>query len=125
MQFTETIFTRAGIFHVSYKDRLRKLDTLSLKMWRRLYDYEFVSKISAGLDDLDFQTLFKKSPTIGRTRDHSFRILREKAQTDEFRNSFTQRMISQWDDLPQYVVSSNFERSFIEKVRKIMMAKGW
>lgn len=54
----------------------------TLEMTRKLSDYEFGYKMSCGLVSLDFGLLITRSTTIGRTRGHDYRILREKTRTE-------------------------------------------
>ncbi len=55
--------------------------------------------------DLD-EGMFFKTPTDNRTRGHSYKVNKERTETSTRRNYFSCRVIDNWNDLPDTVVTS-------------------
>ena len=103
----------------SYSERLVKLKVPSLSYRRHRADLIQTFKIVKGLEDIQPSTFFKFS-SHGKTRGHKYKITKQQAKANRRLNSFSQRMITAWNNLPDYVVSSSSLNSF-----KANLEKAW
>ena len=71
-----------------------------------------VYKILHGIIDIDVEKLFQMS-NITHTRGHSLKIKMPKAcRTDIRRDSFSQRTILPWNNLPKHIVECKTVKEF-------------
>ena len=108
-----------GLKDCSYSERLAKLKLPSLSYRRHRADLIQTFKIVKGLEDIQPSTFFKFS-SHGKTRGHKYKITKQRAKANRRLNSFSQRMITEWTNLPDYVVSSSSLNSF-----KANLEKAW
>ena len=82
-----------GLDGLSYKERLNRLGLFSLEHMRLRDDLKEVYKITRGIDKVDSQYLF---PKVGesKTREHRFKVRRERYKCAQRGNVFTQRVVS-------------------------------
>lgn len=94
-----------------YKARLRILNQYSMQ--GRLLRADMIQcwKIFHGKCSIASGDLFLMAPPTG-TRGHMFKISHVRAQTDVRRRSFSMRVVSTWNSLPDYVVSETDFRRF-------------
>ena len=82
-----------GLGGLSHKERLERLGVFSLEHRRFRGDLIEVYKIMRGTDQLDSRYLF---PKVGesKTREHRFKVRRERYKCAQRGNVFTQRVVS-------------------------------
>ena len=95
-------------FH--YEGRLSRLNLTSLETRRLRGDMIQVFKMLKGFDDIDRDSFFKVSST--GLRGHSLKLFKNSFQTNTGRFSFSNRIVSDWNSLPEHVISSNTIISF-------------
>ena len=94
-----------SISHLPYEDRLRLLKLDSLKYRRRRNDMIQVFRIFKGLDRIEATSMFTRSHnTI--TRGHSYKIAKIRAKSCQRQNSFTMRIVNDWNNLKETTVTS-------------------
>ena len=96
--------------HLSYDDRLRKLKLPSLAHRRRRGDMIFMFKLISGKLNIDTQNFFKISETT--TRGHKYKVFKKHAKKLTRINSFSQRVVNDWNALPAEIVEAKSIISF-------------
>lgn len=107
-----------GLRHVPYEDRLKTLKMPSLDFRRRRGDMIHVYKILKGIDRLDPLEFFSL-PSHTSTRGHSQKLYKKHCRLDHRRNVFSQRIIHDWNALPEQVISCATLNSFKTNLDKI------
>ncbi len=110
--------------HLPYKERLEQLKLPSLVYRRHRGDMLQTYKILHNEYDIDQETFFK-SPSDNRTRGHSLKIFKDRAENTTRRHFFTNRVINMWNELPEEVVSAPKVDLFKEGLDKFWSSKEW
>ena len=100
-----------AISHLPYPERLRRLGLPSLQYRRLRGDMITVYQLFHGGIDLPPETFLVKSDSH-RTRGHRWKVLKPRAASLVRRNSFSSRVINDWNSLPDSVVSARSVNSF-------------
>ena len=79
------------------------LNLTTLELRRIRGDLIQVFKIVHGLDNLKFDDFFKLSNYSG-TRGHSFKLSKQYSRLDVRKFSFSQRVVDEWNGLPDTLV---------------------
>jgi len=104
-----------GFGELTYEDRLRRLRLPTLEHRRKRGDMIQLFKIVKGFDRIDPNRLFKFN-VDGRTRGHSFKIVKPLAKKSARSNFFSVRVINAWNDLPADVVAADSVNIFKSKL---------
>ncbi|XP_077984552.1 uncharacterized protein LOC144439155 [Glandiceps talaboti] len=91
--------------NLSYADRLRTLNITTLEERRRRGDLIQVFRLIKGFDKSDYELLFKLHQT-SRTRGHSLKLVKSTVRLDTRKYFFSQRVISQWNNLPEHIIQA-------------------
>ena len=94
-----------NIRHLNYTDRMKELGLPSLQYRRSRADLIEVFKILNGIDKCDKDQLFRVQ-TNQRTRGHTQKLFKRQFRLDLRKYFFSQRVIDDWNSLPEDVVSS-------------------
>ena len=98
-----------------YEERLKLLDLPTLKYWRRRGDMIIVYKMLNDLIDLDRQSFFFQMSNL-YTRGHSKKLYKPFSRLKIQIQFFSQRVIDEWNSLPNSVVCSvslnEFKRNY-------------
>ena len=120
-RFTKIAFQKCNIPFSSYKDRLYKVNCLSLELRRVYFDVVLMFKIIHNLSDLKFDDFFLFINSSYSLRSHSFQIKTfVKFQTQGF-HSFFGRIPSLWNKLPAHVVDSPSLATFKSSVKRHLL----
>lgn len=93
--------------------RIMKLGLPSLQYRRRRGDMIQVYKIVSGINGLDQTDLFAPCPTrSSSTRVHSWKLFKQGVSRDVRKYAFSQRVINDWNSLPENMVSSSSLNAF-------------
>ena len=105
-----------GLRDKTYEERLSILELSSLCYRRRRGDMIWVFKIN-GMVRMDSSKLFipVKNP---HPRGHSQKIFKQRASTLTRSNTFSQRIINDWNNLPNYVVEAPTLDTFKSRLDK-------
>ena len=123
-RFTRRIFSRNGLFEVSYEERLTHLNNNSLLLRRMIYDQNLVYKIIMGHVNIDKDSLFTFSFFNHRTRGHHFRIITGNVRSQHFLQSFLVRVDNIWNDLPQELLLSGSLTAFNRGLEAFFKRRG-
>jgi len=107
------------ISKLSYQDRLRYLGLYSLERRRKRGDLIETFKILSKLDDTDPDLFFERSRTT-HLRGHSMKLFKKRSTTTARRNFFSQRVVDDWNGLPEEVVGATSVDSFKRRLDKYM-----
>ena len=94
-----------GLQKLTYEERLRKLKLPTLAYRRNRGDMIEVFKILKGFYDTRVTGQIFRCNT-GSNRGHSLKLAKPRANRDIKKYSFTSRVIDQWNDLPECMVST-------------------
>ena len=112
----------SGMHNLTYEERLEALNLPSLAFRRDTADMHTCYKIIKGIVRIDPKEIFTFAPSRA-TRGHDKRLLRTKA-TKLFRiNSFSQRVIKNWNRLPQDTINSSSLNIFKNKLDNLWKEK--
>ena len=99
-----------GLENLSYEDRLKKLDLPSLQHRRRRADMLQVFKIVMQLERIDFSDFFQYGTSF--TRGHNKKLFKPRPRLDIRKNTFSSRIINDWNSLPQSLIDSESLETF-------------
>ena len=106
-----------GLAELSYEERLRKLDIPTLAYRRIRADILQTYKILKGHDSLNPRDFFQPPPS-NTTRGHSLKIFKQSCNTSERQHTFSQRVVSLWNNLPENIVNCETINSFKSAIDK-------
>ena len=104
-----------GFDEISYEERLRRLKLPSLQYRRKRGDMIQTFKIMRGFDRIDPAVFFKFLPSQV-TRGHSFKIHKQHAQRQVRSQSYSIRVINDWNNIPAHVVNAETVTSFKKRL---------
>ena len=102
--------------HLSYEDKLRHLDLFSLRKRRLRGDLIETFKIMKGIDRIDPRNFFQEYQS--RTRGHNKKLYKKCFRCDNRKYFFTQRVVEDWNKLPQEAVDSESISVFKKRLDK-------
>ena len=105
--------------NVSYSERLKSLNLTTLEYRRKRADMLQVFRIANKMDNIEFKDFFilNKNPTRG----HKWKIDKPRATTSVRQNSFSHRVVNDWNTLSKEVVECttiNTYKNALEKAWK-------
>ena len=103
--------------HLSYESRLLKYGLTTVETRRLRRDQIEVFKIVIGYEDVDGNMFFKLKEG-SRTRGHKAALVKEQCSLDMIKYSFSQRVINEWNKLPNACVNAtnvNILKNIIDK----------
>jgi hypothetical protein len=103
-----------GLSRLEYEERLQILNITSLELRRLRGDLIEVFKILNGFDIVDKENFFCLSST--NLRGHSLKLYKGSFNTNMAKFSFKNRVIDDWNNLPEDVVYCNTVNSFKNKL---------
>ena len=106
---------------LTYEQRMRRLKLPSLTYRRKRGDMIQVYKILYELEDTPIDTFFTK--LIGNTRGHSKRLFKPRCTSSLRQNSFRHRVINDWNNLPEHVVTAPSINAFKSRIDKVWKDK--
>jgi hypothetical protein len=94
-----------GFSGIEYPERLRRLKLFSLTKRRRRGDMILTYNIFNRKVDLE-PSLFFKTARTENTRGHSLKLFKPRVSTRRRATCFSQRIINDWNWLPQHIIDS-------------------
>ena len=94
-----------GLSRFSYEERLRRLNLISLEMRRLRGDLIEVFKIMHGMEGLKPESMFQLA-AHSNTRGHTLKIYKQRSRLDCRKFFFSQRIVDEWNALPDKIVTS-------------------
>ena len=116
--FTKRVFNRVGLTEMTYEERLAALETTTLEQRRCAAGLAFMYKMVIGEVSLPFELYFTRSSRNSQSRNHSCFVLLPRVNHESFKQSFTFRYLSIWNQLPAKTFLSVNSSSFRRKVAK-------
>jgi hypothetical protein len=111
IQHLENVQRRAtrkvkGLKNLPYEERLRQLGLYSLEQRRIRGDLIETYKLLTGKENVKHDQFFKLAE-VRSLRGHSLKLFKERSRLEVRKNFFSQRIVNQWNSLPQLVVDAN------------------
>ena len=103
--------------NLNYESRLLLAGSTTLEDRRDRGDMIEVFKIVKGLDKLEQNKFFALEGT-GRTRGHRFKLSKSRSRLEIRKNFFSQRVVNQWNELPDSVVEAESVNCFKNRCDK-------
>ena len=100
-----------GMENKDYSERLAQLKLPSLEYRRKRADVMQTYKIMNNIDRIDEKKFFKPCKEV-RTRGHTMRVQKTQCKSLVRRNTFSQRVVNDWNALPDAVVTSGSINQF-------------
>ena len=110
--------------HMDYSNRLQVLNITTLETRRLRAGLLEVFKIFNGLESIRPTDVFDTGKAWYATRGHPFKITKMHSRLDVRKYSFTQRIVNDWNQLPEAAVMSkdiNMFKGHIDKYLKNRM----
>ena len=109
-----------GMYNMDYEDRLKRLNLPSLAFRQTPGDMIETFKYCQGLYEVDKKpfTLMREFNQDTTTRDHGFKIRKEKCKLDVRTNFFGNRVVNLWNSLPIDIVNSPSTNAFKNRLDK-------
>ena len=109
---------------LSYESRLLKCGLTTLETRRLRGDQIEVFKIVNGYEDVD-RNMFFKHKEGSRTRGHKAALVTEQCRLDTRKYSFSQRVINEWNKLPNDCVNASRVNMFKNRIDKYLTRAGY
>ncbi|MCG8047037.1 MAG: reverse transcriptase domain-containing protein [Candidatus Thiodiazotropha endolucinida] len=102
---------------LTYTQRLKQLGLPTLEYRRERADLIQVYKIIHNIDIVEKDKLFKPTQ-YGATRGHSYKLYKKRSRLNVRANSFGNRIINTWNQLPETVVNAPSVNAFKSRLNK-------
>ena len=102
----------AGFRNKPYEERLKLLGLTTLERRRTRGDLIETFKILTGRESVDRELFFTKSQKGRNMRGHSLKLFKPRCNTTLRQNSFSMRIIDDWNKLPQHVIDATSVNAF-------------
>jgi hypothetical protein len=102
---------------LDYGERLKRLRLPTLEQRRRRGDMVEVFKILSGCYDIDSAKFFAKTQNH-RTRGHTLKLEKTRSRTMQRQQVFSQRVVNDWNALPEEVVTAPSLNCFKSRLDK-------
>jgi len=103
---------------LKYEDRLRKLGIYSLERRRLRGDLIEVYKVLSGKEKVNKDKFFTLAQDNHGLRGHNQRLFKPRCRTTVRKQFFTNRIINQWNSLPQEVINATTVNIFKNRLDK-------
>lgn len=113
-----------GMKDTAYEERMKKLKLPSLKYRRDRGDMIEVFKIVRGFYDKQGSAGLVKVHCNKRTRGNSYCMEKARSRLDIRKYSFSQRVVNDWNSLPEEIVQSPTLNTFENRLDKYWQLKG-
>lgn len=113
-----------GFNSIPYEERLKKTRLITLERRRTRADLIEVFRIVNGIDKVAAEDFFKFRSNTRSTRGHSKTIFKNQVRLNLRKFSFSQRIINEWNSLPERAIQSNTINQFKSHIDPIMRKSG-
>jgi len=113
--------------YLSYEGRLDRLGLTTLERRRSRGDLIETYKLMTGKEKVFREQFFQIASNGHNTRGHSLKIAKQRTHLDLRKYFFSQRVVNEWNSLPQHVVDAPSTNSFkgrLDRYQKDMSNKG-
>jgi predicted component of type VI protein secretion system len=105
-----------GLKYKEYEERLKRLNLTSLKDRRVRIDLIETFKILNQKDNIDPDIFFELNTNA--TRNNGSKLIKKRTYTNEYKHSFSNRVVNPWNALPPSVINSVTVSEFKAKLDK-------
>ena len=109
---------------LNYESRLLQFGLTTLETRRLRGDQIEVFKIVNGYEDID-RNMFFKLKEGSRTRGHKAALVKEQCRLDMRKYSFSQRVINEWNKLPNDCVNASSVNLFKNRIERYLIRAGY
>ena len=109
---------------LNYESRLLQCGLTTLETRRLRGDQIEVFKIVNGYEDID-RNMFFKLKEGSRTRGYKAALLKEQCRLDMRKYSFSQRVINEWNKLPNDCVNASSVNLFKNRIERYLIRAGY
>ena len=102
----------ASVRHLPYQTRLEKLKMPSMVYRRERGNMIMVYQILTGRIRINHAKIFSLAPHDSATRGHSMKLVKPSANRAQRQNTFSHRVINNWNSLPEEVVGADTTNGF-------------
>ena len=102
----------------SYKEKIQMLGLTTLETRRVRADMLEVFKILRGYEGINGNCFFRIQ--CAKTRGHSIKLYQERVNRDVLKYSFGNRVIDQWNNLPEEVINATSINMFQNRSNKYL-----
>jgi hypothetical protein len=106
-----------GLGNMSYEERLRRTGLTTLEERRKRGDLIETFKMVKGLNDVDYTKFFQIS-AHNKTRGNSLKLEKKQCRNNIRQSFFSQRIIGEWNKLPEEVVAAESVNTFKNRLDK-------
>ena len=110
--------------YLSYESHLSECGLTTLEPTRLRGDQIEVFKIVNGYEDVD-RNMFFKCKEGNRTRGHKAALAKEQCRLDTRKYSFSQRVINEWNKLPNGCVNASSVNMFNNRIDRYLIRAGF
>ena len=111
---------------LSYESRLLQCGLTTLETRRLREDQIEVFNIVNGYENVDRNTcMFFKLKEGCRTRGHKTALVKEQCRLDMRKYSFSQRVINEWNKLPNDCVNASIVNMFRNRIDRYLIRAGY
>ena len=106
-----------GLGNMSYEERLKRTGLTTLEERRKRGDLIETFKMVKGLNDVDYTKFFQIS-VHNKTRGNSLKLEKKQCRNNIRQSFFSQRIVSEWNKLPEEVVAAETVNAFKNRLDK-------
>ena len=110
---------------LSYESHLLQCGLTALETRRLRGDQIEVFKIVNGYEDVDKKNMFFKLKEGSRTRGHKAALVKEQWRLDMRKYSFSQRVINEWNKMPNDCVNASSDNMFKNRIDRYLIRAGY
>ena len=118
--FTRQLYRKCGMKYVQYSERCATLSIETLEIRRNIYDICLLHKICYHQTNLLHTEIFQFSSRPKRKHDYQIIV---KQKNNLTKNSFVNRTVMQWNNLPAEIANTSNSVLFKYKLRKYLHEK--
>ena len=110
--------------YLSYESHLSECGLTTIETTRLRGDQIEVFKIVNGYEDVDRNMFFKRKEG-SRTRGHKAALAKEQCRLDTRKYSFSQRVINEWNKLPNGCFNASSVNMFNNRIDRYLIREGF
>jgi len=108
-----------GLKSLPYEERLDRLGLTTLEQRRRRGDLIETFKIMKSIEKIDYRNFFQLADSKYELRGHSMKLFVPRCRLNVRSKFFSQRVLSDWNGLPQTVIDADTTNSFKNRLDKV------
>ena len=91
----------AGMERAAYERRLKQLKLNALEQRRKRGDMIEVHRLMTGKENIEYQKFVEKARSVHNLWGHTLKLYKERSRLDLRKHFFSNRVVQDWDALPQ------------------------